>query len=62
MLIGEKTKVPGTCSTCPTQGHIAEKYTRGGGRVKEAEETWSLADGRDRTTSGWVIGQGSEVP
>lgn len=26
MLIGEKTKVPG--AVCPTQGHIAEKYTR----------------------------------
>lgn len=57
MLIGEKTKVPG--AVCPTQGHIAETYTRvvvGGGGVKEVVETWSLADGRDKTTSGWVFG------
>lgn len=59
VLIGEKTKVPG--AICPTQGHIAEKYTRVvvvGGWSKEAVETWSLADGRDKTTSGWVFGAG----
>lgn len=72
-LRDEETKVPE--AICPVQGHITEKRkgtervalgARPGlvhtGGVKEAEEPRSLADGRNRNTSGWVFEHRLEVP